>query len=48
MEVGDLEGVQTVEGDENSKEVVIAFDPPATEDSIIELMKEINYAPAIV
>jgi len=46
MEVGDLEGVQTVDADETSKEVVIGFDPPATEDSIIALLKEINYAPA--
>jgi copper chaperone CopZ len=46
MEVGDLEGVQSVDADEASKEVVVAFDPPATEDSIVALLKEINYAPA--
>jgi copper chaperone CopZ len=45
MEVSDLAGVQEVEASEQTKEVTISFDPPATEDQIVSLLKEINYAP---
>ena len=48
MEVSDLAGVQTVEASEESKEVTIVFGDPATEEQILALLKEINYAPAIV
>ena len=46
MEVGDLAGVQSVKVDQESKQAVITFDAPATEDGIIALLKEINYPPA--
>jgi copper chaperone CopZ len=46
MEVGDLEGVQSVEARHDTKEVTIVFDEPATEEQIIALLREINYAPA--
>ena len=46
MEVGDLAGVESVVAHEDTKEVVINFDDPATEEGITSLLKEINYAPA--
>ena len=46
MEVGDLEGVQSVEARQDTKEVTIVFGEPATEEQIVALLKEINYAPA--
>lgn len=45
MEVGDLEGVQSVKASNETKEVEVVFDSPATEDQIVTLMKEINYPP---
>jgi copper chaperone len=43
MEVGELEGVQSVKADETSKKVVIMFDAPASEEKIKSLLSEINY-----
>ena len=43
MEVGELQGVQSVKADEASKQVVITFDDPANEESIKSLLAEINY-----
>ena len=43
MEVGELAGVQSVKANENTKQVTILFDPPATEDQIKRLLVEINY-----
>jgi hypothetical protein len=43
MEVGELQGVQSVKADQGSKKVQITFDAPATEDKIKELLAEINY-----
>ncbi len=45
MEVGELQGVQSVKVDEASKKVTITFDAPATEESIKALLAEINYPP---
>ena len=45
-EVGDLQGVKSVDADAQTKQTTITFDPPATEEQIVELLKEINYAPA--
>lgn len=42
-EVGELQGVQSVKADEASKEVVITFDNPASEENIKALLAEINY-----
>ncbi len=47
MEVGDLEGVQSVDVDLASKEATITFEDPASEEEIINLLKEINYPPAL-
>lgn len=44
-EVGDLAGVQSVEADAQSKQAVITFETPATEEAIKALLAEINYAP---
>ena len=45
MEVGDLEGVTSVVASNDSKEVKVDYDSPATEDKIVALLKEINYPP---
>ena len=44
-EVGEIAGVKSVEGDQNSKKVTIIFDNPANEMQIKELLKEIDYPP---
>jgi len=43
MEVSDLEGVQSVQADQESRVVEITFDTPATEAAIKQLLTEINY-----
>ncbi len=43
MEVSELQGVQSVKADLNTKNVTITFDAPASEDKIKELLKEIEY-----
>lgn len=46
-EVSDLEGILSVEARLEDKQAVITYDSPATEEKIIELLKEINYPPAL-
>ncbi len=43
MEVGELEGVDTVFADQNERRVMIRFDDPASEESIKAILTEINY-----
>ena len=43
MEVSDVEGVQSVTADQESRFVEITFGDPATEDSLKALLAEINY-----
>jgi len=43
MEVGDLQGVQSVKAEEATKKVTITFDMPASEEKIKALLTEINY-----
>lgn len=43
MEVGELQGVQSVKAEESSKKVTITFDAPASEEKIKALLAEINY-----
>jgi len=43
MEVGELQGVQSVKADEATKKVEIIFDAPASEDKIKALLAEIDY-----
>ncbi len=42
-EVGELAGVRRVAADASTKQVVIEFDPPATEQQIDHLLAEIGY-----
>ena len=43
MEVGELQGVQTVKADLNARNVQITFDEPASEEKIKTLLAEIEY-----
>jgi copper chaperone len=43
MEVGELQGVQSVKADEATRKVEITFDTPADEQKIKTLLAEINY-----
>ncbi len=43
MEVGEIEGVDTVFADQNERRVMIRFDDPASEDAIKAILSEINY-----
>ena len=42
-EVGELNGIQSVKADAESKKVEIVFGDPATEEKIKALLAEINY-----
>lgn len=44
-EVGELDGVKSVQADAQSKKALIVFEPPATEEAIVSLLKQINYPP---
>jgi copper chaperone len=43
MEVSDLEGVQDVSAEVESKQATITFEAPASEEKIKTLLAEINY-----
>lgn len=43
MEVGDMEGVEEVKADLDSKQATVKFDDPATEGGIKALLADINY-----
>jgi len=43
MEVGELQGVQSVKADQGTKKVLITFDAPATEEKIKALLSEADY-----
>jgi copper chaperone CopZ len=45
-EVGELTGVQSVEANPQTRQATIIFDDPATEEKIVQVLKEINYPPA--
>lgn len=45
-EVSDVEGVQSVVADAQTKQTTITFDSPATEEQIVNVLTEINYPPA--
>jgi len=46
-ELGEISGIKSVDGDLEKKEVKVAFEPPATENQIIERLTEINYPPQL-
>lgn len=45
MEISEIAGVKSVEGDPSQKQVTISFDEPATEEQIVTALNEINYPP---
>lgn len=45
MELGDIAGVQRVDADEQSKQVTVVWDEPASWDQIRNTLVEINYPP---
>ena len=45
MELGELPGIQKVEGDSQTRKVTVEFTEPATEDQIEKLLVEIHYPP---
>ena len=42
-ELSEMDGVKSVAADAVKKEVVVQFDAPATEESLEQLLAEINY-----
>ena len=45
MELAEIEGVEKVSANNDSKTVEVDFQPPATETEIIATLKELNYPP---
>jgi len=45
-ELSEVAGVQSVKADQATKQVTVAFDEPATWDTIMATLEEINYPPA--
>ena len=43
MEVGELNGVQSVKAEQDTRKVTITFNEPASEEKIKTLLAEINY-----
>jgi len=43
--LSDLEGVKDVQAKLELKEIKVSFESPATEEEIVEKLKEINYPP---
>ena len=42
-ELEEMEGISKVEGNPEKKEVIVEWETPATQEKIIETLKEINY-----
>ena len=42
-DLGDVEGVATVEGDVNKKEITVEWEAPATLEKIKSTLEDINY-----
>lgn len=45
MELGDLPGVKSVQGDVDTKQVVVVFEAPVTTEELEKTLKEIDYPP---
>ena len=45
-ELGDIDGVMSVEGDHATKEITVTWQSPATWEAIAGLLTEIGYPPA--
>jgi copper chaperone len=46
-EVGQIAGVQKVEGVVGTRTVTVEWDSPATWEQIVDTLREIDYAPAV-
>ena len=46
MELGDLPGVKSVQGEVESKQITVAYEAPATLEQIENTLTEIEYPPA--
>ena len=46
MEIGEIEGVETVQADIDTQKVVVSFEEPATKEKLIARLDEINYPPS--
>jgi copper chaperone len=46
-ELGELEGVTSVEANQESKQVVVNWQDPLTWEEIKDLLEEINYPPTL-
>ena len=42
-ELSEIDGVNSVEGDPDTKSITVKWEPPTSTDSIKEKLKEINY-----
>jgi copper chaperone CopZ len=47
MELGEIEGVERVKADVDTKTVEIEFNDPANEDLLIGTLREIEYPPEV-
>jgi len=45
-ELSELNGVQSVKADLNTKKVTVVYEQPADDHSLVALLTEINYPPA--
>lgn len=45
MELGDLIGVSKVLASQETRQVTVEFEPPATEEQLVATLTEINYPP---
>ncbi len=45
-ELGELDGISSVDGDPGKKQILVDWDPPATLEKIKSTLKEINYPAA--
>ena len=43
MELGDLAGVKSVQGDVDTKQVVVVYEAPATTEELEKTLQEIDY-----
>jgi len=46
LELQDLAGLDSVQGDVNSRRIEVQYSPPATWGAIVAALKEIGYPPA--
>jgi copper chaperone CopZ len=46
MELSDLPGVKSVDGDVDTKQVIVTFESPATTAELEKTLTEIDYPPA--